>query len=96
MNDAKTKQQVIEKITNSTNVLVTVSNNPSVDALSAALALTLILNKLGKHTTAIFSGQAPPAITFLDPGKTFETSIDSLVTLLLLWIKKKLTICVTK
>jgi hypothetical protein len=89
MNDAKTKQQVIEKITNSTNVLVTVSNNPSVDALSAALALTLILNKLGKHTTAIFSGQAPPAITFLDPGKTFETSIDSLRDFIIALDKEK-------
>jgi hypothetical protein len=89
MNDAKTKQQVIEKITNSTNVLVTVSNNPSVDALSSAIALTLILNKLGKHTTAIFSGQAPPAITFLDPGKTFETSIDSLRDFIIALDKEK-------
>lgn len=78
MNDDKTKQQVVEKIKNSANILVTVSNDPSVDALSAALALTLILNKLSKHTTAIFSGSTPPAITFLDPEKTFESSTDSL------------------
>lgn len=78
MNDAKTKQQVVDKIKTSTNILVTVSNGPSVDALSAALGLTLILNKLVKHTTAIFSGAIPPAITFLDPEKTFEASTDSL------------------
>lgn len=78
MNDAKTKQQVVDKIKSSTNILVTVSNDPSVDALSASLALTLILNKLVKHTTAIFSGAIPPAITFLDPEKTFEASTDSL------------------
>lgn len=89
MNDAKTKQQLIEKITNSTNILVTVSNNPSVDALSAALALTLILNKLSKHTTAIFSGQVPPAITFLDSAKTFETSIDSLRDFIIALDKEK-------
>ena len=78
MNDSKIKQQVVEKIQNSSNILVTVSNDPSVDALSAALALTLILNKLSKHTTAIFSGAVPPAITFLDPEKTFESTTDSL------------------
>jgi nanoRNase/pAp phosphatase (c-di-AMP/oligoRNAs hydrolase) len=47
MNDIKTKQQIVEKIKSSTNILVTVSNDPSVDALSAALGLTVMLNKLG-------------------------------------------------
>lgn len=89
MNDAKTKSQIVEKITGSTNILVTVSNDPSVDALSAAIGLTLILNKLSKHTTAIFSGQAPPAITFLDPQKTFETSIDSLRDFIIALDKEK-------
>lgn len=77
MND-KAKQQVVDKIKTSTNILVTVSNDPSVDSLSAALALTLVLNKLGKHATAIFSGATPPAITFLDPAKVFEATTDSL------------------
>jgi hypothetical protein len=89
MNDAKTKQQIVEKITGSTNVLVTVSNDPSVDALSAAIALTVMLNKLSKHTTAIFSGSTPPAITFLDPGKTFETSIDGLRDFIIALDKEK-------
>ncbi|TAL15347.1 hypothetical protein EPN95_00035 [Patescibacteria group bacterium] len=89
MNDTKTKQQLVEKITGSTNVLVTVSNNPSVDALSAAIALTVMLNKLSKHTTAIFSGATPPAITFLDPAKTFETSIDSLRDFIIALDKEK-------
>ncbi|MDB5166932.1 MAG: hypothetical protein JWN26_77 [Candidatus Saccharibacteria bacterium] len=89
MNDAKTKQQLVEKIVSSTNVLVTVSNNPSVDALSAAIALTVMLNKIGKHTTAIFSGATPPAITFLDPAKTFETSIDSLRDFIIALDKEK-------
>jgi hypothetical protein len=89
MNDAKTKQQIVEKITGSTNVLVTVSKDPSVDALSAALGLTVMLNKLGKHTTAIFSGATPPAITFLDPQKTFESSIDSLRDFIIALDKEK-------
>lgn len=78
MNDSGTKQQVADKVKNSSNILVTVSANPSVDELSAALGLTLLLNKMNKHATAVFSGQVPPAITFLEPGKTFENTVDSL------------------
>lgn len=72
------KQQVAEKIRSSTNVLVTVRSNPSVDELSAAIGLTLMLNKLGKHATAVFSGQTPSTIEFLKPEETIETNTDSL------------------
>lgn len=72
------KQQIVERIKNSTNILVTVSRNPSVDELSAALGLTLMLNKMDKHATAVYSGATPPAIAFLEPDKTFEHSVDSL------------------
>lgn len=78
MDDVKAKQQIVEKIKASTSILVTVSNDPSVDALSAALGLTLILDKLDKHPTAIFSGAVPPAISFLEPEKTFDSTTDSL------------------
>lgn len=80
MNDAdvKIKQQIVDKINSSTNILVTVSRDPSVDDLSAMLGLTALLNKLGKHTTAIFSGAIPPAITFLEPDKIIENTADSL------------------
>src|SRR5690606_24097192 len=37
-----------------------------------------LLNKMKKHATAVFSGEIPPAINFLDPEKTFENSVDSL------------------
>jgi len=89
MNDDKTRQQIVEKIANSANILVTVSNDPSVDALSAALGLAIMLNKLSKHTTAIFSGAIPPAITFLDPEKTFESSTDSLRDFIIALDKEK-------
>jgi hypothetical protein len=72
------KQLIIERVRQSTNILVAVSANPSVDALSGALALALTLNKMDKHATAVFSGATPPAIEFLNPGKTFEHSVDSL------------------
>lgn len=75
---SNSKQQIAEKIKQSANILVTVSSNPSVDALTAALGLTLMLNKLDKHATAVFSGVIPPAINFLEPGKTFENNVDSL------------------
>lgn len=78
MDDVKAKQEIVDKIKNSTNILVTVSNDPSVDALSAALGLTLLLDKLEKHATAIFSGTVPPAIAFLQPEKTFDDTTDSL------------------
>ncbi len=71
MNDTNSpKQQIVEQIKNSTNILVTVSTNPSVDELSAAIGLTLMLNKLDKHATAVFSGAIPPAIQFLEPDNT--------------------------
>lgn len=72
------KQLIIERVRQSTNILVAVSANPSVDALAAALALALTLNKMDKHATAVFSGAMPPAMEFLNPGKTFEHSVDSL------------------
>src|SRR5680860_259496 len=91
MNDVDTnvKQQIVDKIKGSTNILVTVSKDPSVDDLSATLGLTALLNKLGKHTTAIFSGAIPPAITFLDPDKVFENTADSLRDFIIALDKEK-------
>lgn len=78
MNDTGVKQQIVEGIKSADTILVTVGQNPSVDELSAALGLTLFLNDIGKHATAVVSGDIPPAITFLKPEKTFENSVDSL------------------
>lgn len=89
MNDGNTKQQIVEKIKQSSNILVTVSDSPSVDELSAALGLTLLINKLDKHATAVFSGAIPPAITFLDPQKTFENTVDSLRDFIIALDKEK-------
>jgi hypothetical protein len=89
MNDTASKQQIVEKIKESSNILVTVSTDPSVDELSAALGLTLLLNKMNKHATAVFSGAIPPAITFLDPQKTFENTVDSLRDFIIALDKEK-------
>ncbi len=90
MNDAtNVKQQIIEHIKQSANILVTVSRDSSVDELSAALGLTLMLNKLKKHATAVVSGAIPPAIQFLEPDKTFEGTVDSLRDFIIALDKEK-------
>ena len=83
------KQQIIQSIKDVTNILVTVSAAPSVDELSAALGLTIFLNKLGKHATAVFSGKVPPAISFLEPDETFEATADSLRDFIIALDKEK-------
>jgi hypothetical protein len=87
--NAKSQQQIVDKINASTNILITVSKDPSVDELSAAIGLTAFLNKLDKHATAIFSGAIPPAITFLDPDKVFENTADSLRDFIIALDKEK-------
>lgn len=90
MNDGpSSRQQIVEKIKNSTNILVTVSKDPTVDELSAAIGLTSMLNGLKKHTTAVVSGEVPPAITFLEPAKTFENTVDSLRDFIIALDKEK-------
>jgi hypothetical protein len=76
MDDAKS--QLIDKLKAANNVLVTVRRDPSVDQLSALLGLTLLLNRQGKHAAAVFSGQVPSTIEFLQPEETIEKNTDSL------------------
>lgn len=78
MNNTATIQQIVDKISSSSNVLIAVSDSPTLDALSAAISLTLLLNKLDKHATAVFSGKVPPSLTFLHPEKTLEPNTNSL------------------
>jgi hypothetical protein len=75
---ASPKQQVAERVRQAANVLVTVRSNPSVDELAATIGLTLMLNKLGKHATAVFSGAVPSTLEFLKPEETLESNTDSL------------------
>lgn len=76
--DTQQKQQLAERLSQANNILVTVSANPSVDQLAACIGLTLAMNKLGKHAAAVFSGQVPSTIEFLQPEKTLEKNTDSL------------------
>lgn len=72
------RQQASDRIKQANNILVTVSNNPSVDQLAACIGLTVSLNKMGKHATAVFSGTVPSTLEFLQPEKTIEKNTDSL------------------
>ena len=76
--DQSAKQQVVERLKGANNVLVTVSNNPSVDQLAGAIAMTIMVNAMGKHATAVFSGKIPDTMQFLEPTKTLEETVDSL------------------
>ncbi len=70
--------QVVEKLESATNILVTVKSNPSIDQLASLIGLTLSLNKIGKHATAVFSGTVPSVLEFLKPDDTIETDTNSL------------------
>lgn len=72
------QQVLLDTLKGSTNILVTVSKNPSVDQLAACLGMTLWLNKVGKHATAVFSGEVPSTLEFLKPAETLEKTTDSL------------------
>lgn len=76
--NSEQKQQVIDSLKQANNILVTVKSSPSIDQLAACIGLTLILNDQGKHGTAVFSGEVPSVLEFLEPGKTLEKNTDSL------------------
>ncbi len=83
------KNQLAERLKSANNILVTVSRNPSVDQLSALLGLTLSLNKLNKHAAAVFSGEVPSTLEFLQPEATIEKTTDSLQDFIIALDKSK-------
>ena len=89
MSKNNAQEQIIAKLKESESILIAVNDNPSVDELSSALALTLAINNSGKHATAVASGEMPDALTFLRPEKTFEHSVDSLRDFIIALDKEK-------
>lgn len=89
MSPGDIQTSIVEDIRAVENILVTVSSNPTVDELSAALGLALILDQLEKRCAAVFSGNVPPAITFLYPERTFENTADSLRDFIIALDKEK-------
>ncbi len=81
--------EVIGKIREAKNILVALSSDPSVDEMAAAIGLSLYLDKLGKHVTAIYSGVTPNALEFLKPEETFEPTADALQDFVIALDKEK-------
>ncbi len=81
--------EVIGKIREAKNILVALSSDPSVDEIAAAIGLSLYLDKLGKHVTAIYSGTTPNALEFLKPNETFESTADALQDFVIALDKEK-------
>lgn len=81
--------QVLDKIEDADSILVTLSRDPSVDEMATALALTMALDGIGKHATAIYSGKTPNVLKFLKPEKTFETDTNSLQDFIIALNKEK-------
>ena len=81
--------QVIEKIKGAENILVTLSRDPAVDEMAGAIGLTMFLDSLQKHATAIYSGRTPDALRFLRPEGTFETNTASLQDFIIALNKEK-------
>ena len=82
-------KKIIEKIRSSENILITLSNNPSVDDIAAAIGLTLYLDGIQRHVTAIYSGRITEGLEFLQPEATFETNTDSLQDFIVALSKEK-------
>lgn len=81
--------EVVNKINEAQNILVALSSDPSVDEMSAAIGLSLFLDRLGKRATAIYSGTTPNALEFLKPEETFESTADALQDFVIALNKEK-------
>ena len=82
-------KKIIEKIRSSENILIALSNNPSVDDIAAAIGLTLYLDSIQRHVIAIYSGRITEGLEFLQPEATFETNTDSLQDFIIALSKDK-------
>jgi hypothetical protein len=75
--DLTPKQQASEAIRQAESILIVTGQRPNVDQVTAVLALSVVLRKLGKKVSAIVSDQLPAGIDFL-PTKALDKSMDGL------------------
>src|SRR3990167_6233453 len=59
------KQQITETLRQAENVIITVGQNPDIDQVAGAIALTEIMTKLGKRADAVVSSEVPAQASFL-------------------------------
>ncbi len=69
----KTKQQIANLINSSKNILIAPPENLSGDALASGLALTDILNRLGKNSNIIIPEKLPEKFNFLSKINPFSS-----------------------
>lgn len=78
MNNDKDLHKLSEQIKKASNILVAVNSNPTIDELTSALALTLMLNKNDRRAVTIYSGETPDVLRFLKLDETFDKTVDGL------------------
>lgn len=71
------KQQIVELVNNSKNILILTHINPDGDALGSSLALVLALRKLGKDVVAACQDAVPSALKFLPQNNDIQADIQS-------------------
>jgi len=81
--------QIAEKIGESESILIAVRKDPTIDELAAAIGFCHILDKMGKHGTAIFSGRVPSALEFLNPGGALDKDTSGLQDFIIALSKDK-------
>jgi hypothetical protein len=81
--------QIVDKFESAESVLIALSRDPSLDELAAAIGFCRVVDLMGKHGTAIFSGRAPAALEFLKPENTFESNTNSLQDFIIALSKDK-------
>ena len=84
-----TIRKIANILSESRNILIALSADPSVDDLSTAIGLSLCLEGAGKRATAIYSGATPNVLEFLKPGDTFESSTSMLQDFVIALDKEK-------
>jgi nanoRNase/pAp phosphatase (c-di-AMP/oligoRNAs hydrolase) len=67
------KQQITDGVRQAHNIIVTVSQKPDIDQVSAAVALSQILTKLNKRVDAVVTSAVPASLSFLQTNVLHKT-----------------------
>jgi len=71
------KQQIIELVNKSKNILLITHANPDGDALGSMLALYLVFKKLGKNVSAVCSDVYPKVLEFMPQINQVKQEVDA-------------------
>lgn len=71
--DLTPKQQTSEAIRQAETILITTGQHPSVDQVTAVLALAAVLRKFGKKVSVVISDSLPTQVQFLDSSMVSQS-----------------------